>query len=107
MTRSTYEQPLPTALEDKAATGHDSQGRPIKGKYHTYPEMAAAGLWTTPSELARVVLELQTGGHVLKSPTQREMLTKVLGDYGLGLALAEKEGQKSFSQEARMPASSV
>jgi CubicO group peptidase (beta-lactamase class C family) len=97
MTNSTYEQPLPAALADNAATAHDSQGQPIKGKYHTYPEMTAAGLWTTPSDLARVVLELQTGGHVLKPATQREMLTKVLGDYGLGLALAETEGQKSFS----------
>jgi CubicO group peptidase (beta-lactamase class C family) len=97
MTHSTYEQPLPTALEAHAATAHDSKGVPIKGKYHTYPEMAAAGLWTTPSDLARVVLELQSGGHVLKSATQHEMLTKVLGDYGLGLSLGEKEGRKSFS----------
>jgi CubicO group peptidase (beta-lactamase class C family) len=97
MTHSTYEQPLPSAWEGDAATAHDAQGRPIKGKYHTYPEMAAAGLWTTPSELARVVIELQTGGHVLKPATQQEMLKKVLGDYGLGLSLGEKEGQKSFS----------
>jgi CubicO group peptidase (beta-lactamase class C family) len=97
MARSTYEQPLPAARESEAATAHDAQGRPIKGNYHTYPEMAAAGLWTTPSDLARVVLELQTGGHVLKPATQREMLTKVLGDYGLGLQLGEKDGQKSFS----------
>jgi len=97
MADSTYEQPLPAAKAGDAATAHDGQGLPIKGKYHTYPEMTAAGLWTTPSDLARVVLELQTGGHVLKPATQREMLTKVLGDYGLGLALGEKDGQKSFS----------
>jgi len=97
MAHSTYEQPLPSSWEGDAATAHDAQGRPIKGQYHTYPEMAAAGLWTTPSELARVVIELQTGGHVLKPATQQEMLTKVLGDYGLGLSLGEKEGQKSFS----------
>jgi hypothetical protein len=59
--------------------------------------MAAAGLWTTPSDLARVMLELQRGGRVLKPTTQREMLTKVLGDYGLGLGLAETAGRKSFS----------
>jgi hypothetical protein len=47
MTRSTYEQPLPSALESDAATAHDSQGCPIKGKYHTYAEMTAAGLWKT------------------------------------------------------------
>jgi CubicO group peptidase (beta-lactamase class C family) len=59
--------------------------------------MAAAGLWTTPSDLARIVMELQTGGHVLKPETQRQMLTKVLGDYGLGLGLQDTDGQKSFS----------
>jgi CubicO group peptidase (beta-lactamase class C family) len=96
MTHSTYEQPLPAALQENAATAYDSQGRPIKGKYHTYPEMAAAGLWTTPSDLARVVLELQNGGHVLKPATQQQMLTKVLDDYGLGLVLSETDGQKAF-----------
>ena len=59
--------------------------------------MTAAGLWTTPSDLALVVHELQTGGHVLKPETQRQMLTKVLGDYGLGLGLTETNGQKAFS----------
>ena len=34
-------------------------GTPIPGGWHTYPEMAAAGLWTNPSELARVVIELE------------------------------------------------
>jgi CubicO group peptidase (beta-lactamase class C family) len=97
MTHSTFDQPLPKALEANAATAHDSKGEPIKGKYHTYPEMTAAGLWTTPSDLAKVVIELQTGGHVLKPATQREMLTKVLGDYGLGLGLGETDGQKHFS----------
>ena len=58
MAKSTYDQPLPAARESEAATAHDAQGRPIKGNYHTYPEMAAAGLWTTPSDLARVMLEL-------------------------------------------------
>ena len=97
MNESTYEQPLPESWRDRAATAHDQQGQPIKGKYHTYPEMTAAGLWTTPSDLAKVVIELQTGGHVLKPAMQREMLTKVLGNYGLGLSLGDTAGQKSFS----------
>lgn len=77
MQQLVLEEPLPAAFESDAATAHDAQGQPIKGKYHTYPEMAAAGLWTTPSELAKVVMELQTGGHVLRPATQREMLTKI------------------------------
>jgi CubicO group peptidase (beta-lactamase class C family) len=53
MTSSTYEQPLPDALRSRAATGHRRNGRPVNGRWHTYPEMAAAGLWATPEDLAR------------------------------------------------------
>ncbi len=59
MTHSTYEQPLPAALAPDAATGHDGNGVAIPGKYHTYPEMSAAGLWTTPSDLATLGIALQ------------------------------------------------
>ena len=97
MSRSTYEQPLPSRFEGNAASAHHADGTMIPGKVHTYPEMTAAGLWTTPTDLLRVARELQTGGHVLKPDTQRQMLTRVLGDYGLGLALAETAGQKSFA----------
>jgi CubicO group peptidase (beta-lactamase class C family) len=98
MSHSTYEQPLSSGYQAAAAVGHDGDGAQIKGKWYTYPELAPAGLWTTPSDLALLVLEIQSGGgHVLKPSTQREMLTKVLGNYGLGLYLGEKNGDKSFS----------
>lgn len=97
MVHSTFRQPLPASLEANAAAGHDSDGAMIRGRWHTYPELAAAGLWTTPSDLARVVLELQHGGQVLKPATQRAMLTKLLYDYGLGIGLEDKSGRKSFS----------
>jgi CubicO group peptidase (beta-lactamase class C family) len=97
MHRSTYQQPLPAPLGANAAAGHNNDGVMLKGRWHTYPELAAAGLWTTPSDLARFVLELQKGGRVLKPATQGQMLTKVLGDYGLGLGLSETAGHKSFS----------
>jgi len=97
MTHSTFEQPLPGRLEGNAASGHNGAGKVIPGRWHTYPELTAAGLWTTPSDLARVVMELQHGGHILKPATQNAMLTKVLGNYGLGLGLGEMDGQKFFS----------
>src|SRR5512139_1842453 len=58
MGHSTFEQPLPAHYAEEAATAHYGDGRPIDGKWHTYPEMAAAGLWTTPSDLARFIMEL-------------------------------------------------
>jgi CubicO group peptidase (beta-lactamase class C family) len=97
MVHSTFQQPLSASLEANAAAGYDSDGAMIKGRWHTYPELAPAGLWTTPSDLARVVLELQHGGHILKPATQRAMLTKLLYDYGLGIGLEEESGHKSFS----------
>ena len=97
MTHSTYEQPLPARLASSAATGHRRDGTPLKGGWHAYPEMAAAGLWTTPSDLALAILEIQKGGSVLQPATVRQMLTKLTGDYGLGFSLGEKDGVRSFS----------
>jgi len=57
MRASTYENPLPRSKHAQAATGYRPAGRAIPGGWHVYPEMAAAGLWTNPSELARVVIE--------------------------------------------------
>src|SRR5688500_12367122 len=59
MTASTYEQPLPAPRAAQAATGYRSAATAVTGRYHTYPEMAAAGLWTTPTDLARLVIEIQ------------------------------------------------
>ena len=59
MTASTYEQPLPADRVTLAATGCYPNGKEVKGKWHIYPEMAAAGLWTTPSDLARFAISIQ------------------------------------------------
>ncbi|MEH1904765.1 MAG: serine hydrolase domain-containing protein [Nostoc sp.] len=58
MTNSTYKQPLPNDWLGKAATAHPFSSIPLQGKHHVYPEMAAAGLWTTASDLAKVGVEL-------------------------------------------------
>lgn len=54
MTDSTYEQPPPSEIADRAAVGYRFNGVPIQGDWHVYPEMAAAGLWTTAADLARL-----------------------------------------------------
>jgi CubicO group peptidase (beta-lactamase class C family) len=91
MRRSTFVQPLPKGWEGNAAIGHRPEGAMLPGRWHTYPELAAAGLWTTPSDLTRIILEIQAGGgRVLKPATQRQMLTRLLGNYGLGLGIEEK-----------------
>ncbi|HKR13316.1 MAG TPA: serine hydrolase domain-containing protein [Pyrinomonadaceae bacterium] len=59
MKQSTYEQRLPLSLKAQAAKGHQQNGEKVNGDWFIYPEMAAGGLWTTPSDLARIVIELQ------------------------------------------------
>src|ERR1700722_13955291 len=58
MADSTYEQPLPPARAAVAATATNADGVSIPGKWHIYPEMAAAGLWTTATDLAKFGIEI-------------------------------------------------
>jgi CubicO group peptidase (beta-lactamase class C family) len=99
---SDFTQPLREDWEGFAASGHDANGQPIAGRWRTFPEMAAAGLWTTPSDLARFAIEVQQSWHgksnrVLTTDMTRRMLTKGLGDYGLGVWLAGQATAASFS----------
>ncbi len=92
MTHSTYEQPLPLRLKSEAATPYDDGGAPIPGGAHTYPEQAAAGLWTTPCDLARYMIEVQQSvqgkaNHVLNPDLTKKMLTSGKGNWGLGLQI--------------------
>ena len=89
MTRSTYEQPLPKSRMDEVATPYRGDGQPVPGGPHVYPEMAPAGLWTTPSDLARYAIEVQKSlagkaNHVLSAAMVRQMLTPVKDHQGLG-----------------------
>jgi CubicO group peptidase (beta-lactamase class C family) len=97
MSLSSYEQPLPPERAVYAATAHLSDGTVGDGSWHLYPEMAAAGLWTNPTELARLALHVQAGyrgepGRVLSPQMTREQLTPGMGSWGLGFVL-EGEGE--------------
>jgi CubicO group peptidase (beta-lactamase class C family) len=59
MTRSTYEQPLPAERAAQTASGYNADRSAVEGRWHVYPEMAAAGLWTTPTDLAKFAIEIQ------------------------------------------------
>jgi CubicO group peptidase (beta-lactamase class C family) len=89
MQNSTYEQPLPEKYRENAASAHDRDGTMIEGRWHTYPEMAAAGLWTTPSDLLRYAMEVQESyagesNKVLSREMVHEMLTPQMNNHGLG-----------------------
>jgi CubicO group peptidase (beta-lactamase class C family) len=59
MTHSTFQQPLSPNLASRAAAGHLPNGVEMSGKWFVLPELAPAGLWTTPTDLARLVIEVQ------------------------------------------------
>lgn len=101
MAHSTYEQPLPEPLYSRAATGYRRNGEPVVGNWHVYPEMAAAGLWTTPSDLARWAIDVQASyagrSHRLLSPAMaRQMLSHQIGPWGLGVQLTDQDGTRRF-----------
>jgi CubicO group peptidase (beta-lactamase class C family) len=104
MTRSTFEQPLPPARVAEAAAGYRRDGTPVEGKRHTYPEMAAAGLWTTPSDLCRFAMAIQASlagepGALLSRATAERMTTPVLEEVGLGFFLESREGTTWFGHD--------
>lgn len=87
LTRSGFFQPLDEDKVENAAFGGrlGEKEDPAHG-YHYYPEHAAAGFWTTPSELVKIGLALSESyrkGGLLKKKTARRMLTPVMNNYGL------------------------
>jgi CubicO group peptidase (beta-lactamase class C family) len=98
MASSSYEQPIAESLAKRAARAHNGAGRRMGAPWHVYPEQAAAGLWTTPSDLARFAIEVQRAirgpkGAVLTQASAREMITPTgAGDYAVGFSI-EKQGQ--------------
>jgi len=83
MNNSTFENPLPADLHAMAAVAHPWKSVALKGKYPVYPEMAAAGLWTTAEDLAKFGIALQkslsgTDASYLDKSTLETMLSPQL-----------------------------
>ncbi len=104
MTHSGFLQPLPASPAPTAATPYRSDRAPVPGGPHTYPELAAAGLWTTPTDVARFAVALQRAWSgrdtsVLSQSTTIQMLTPGLGDYGLGPVVRGAAPHRRFLHE--------
>lgn len=101
MERSTYEQPLPSVLTQDATRGHDPRGAPVPGGWHVMPELAAAGLWTIATDLARWavgVADAYTGRstRLLSTEMARRMLTPQKEGAGLGLPISGSGRELAF-----------
>lgn len=106
MTRSSYEQPLPQRRRAAAAEGTSADGSALPGKWRIYPEMAAAGLWTTPSDLARFAIGLARSARgdesaILNKDATDQLMTRGLGHWGLGVDLGPDDGVRQISHTGK------
>ena len=104
MNSSDFVQPMTGPLAARAAKGHDMNGVVLPGGWRIYPELIAAGLWTTPTDLATLFLEVQKAavfdkGALLTQETANRILTQQPNSnssMGLGFALIEGKGGLIF-----------
>jgi CubicO group peptidase (beta-lactamase class C family) len=103
MRDSTYAQPLPPDRAGDAASGHHMGPVMVPGGWHTYPEMAAAGLWSTAADLARFFLAVRASvlghdGALLPQRLAEQMVAPAhpTSGYGLGLELTPPESPRTI-----------
>ncbi|MHB8772431.1 MAG: serine hydrolase domain-containing protein [Syntrophales bacterium] len=105
MNASDFVQPMAGPLASGAAKGHNMDGVMIPGGWRIYPELIAAGLWTTPTDLGTLFLEVQKAavlnqGALLTQETAKRILTpqpNTNSNMGLGFALLEGKGGWIFN----------
>jgi len=96
MSSSTFAQPLPVDRDRNAARAHGISGAAMGPKWHVYPELAAAGLWTTSTDLAKFAIEVQLSyrnhsNKVLTQASTSEMLSPVgVGPFAVGFSLSKR-----------------
>ncbi len=81
-------------IED-LAIGHERQGQAVEGKFYRYPELAARGLWASPSEYMKLLIELMQCAQgkkdgLISPELARLMLSPQVNGSGFGFRL---EGQ--------------
>ena len=101
MSQSFYTQPPPPGAFPNLATAYYANGHPITGKFHIYPEQAADGLWTNPTELAKYIIEMQLAyegksDRVLTKTLAQTMLTTTLDNAALGVFVETRGSRKYF-----------
>ena len=101
MANSTFQQPLPEVFVPQAAIAHRRTSETVPGKWHIYPMQTAAGLWTTPSDLSRLIIEVfksykNQSSVVLSTEMTQQMLTPQVSWVGLGFPIIKVDGKMKF-----------
>jgi CubicO group peptidase (beta-lactamase class C family) len=94
MNNSTFAQPLPPERAARTAVGFHDTGRSYTGGWHTYPEMAAAGLWTTPTDLSLFAIAVARAvmgesNKIVERAMAELMIIPRIGRHGLGFVGAQ------------------
>jgi CubicO group peptidase (beta-lactamase class C family) len=96
MTDSAFEQPPSPERAVRAARAHLGRGVPAPERWHIYPELAAAGLWTTPRDLSLLAIEIDRarrgqGDRLLDRESARLMTTSAgIGAFALGFEMQDR-----------------
>lgn len=98
MSSSTFAPIAPGSSSEGIATATNGDGSTVEGGWHVYPEQAAAGLWTTPTEYVDFVFALMASGQDgaalgITEAVAGEILTPVSEAYGLGIGIEDAEGR--------------
>jgi len=98
MVNSTYRQPISDSLLDATASGYYADGIAVPGRHHIYPELAAAALWTTPTDVARFLIEVQLSlrgesNSVLSRANTEQLVTEIKNDHSLAFYERSIRGQ--------------
>jgi CubicO group peptidase (beta-lactamase class C family) len=101
MRDSCLSQPLDAPRVPFAARAVGPDGSPLEDGWRVNPELAAGGLWTTPSDIARLMIAISRGVRgedrdYLGSDMARELMTRGPGNWGLGVSLGPPEGAPRF-----------
>ena len=120
MVNSAFVQPIAPERDRHAARAHGNEGESLRVKWHVYPELAAAGLWTTPTDLARLAIEVQKSARgesnrVLSRAVVQEMLSPVgVGPFAVGFRIEQRgegwyfgHGGSNFGFQCRLLAHKV
>lgn len=108
---STFSHNLSKSEEESIAKGYKYDGSMVKGGYHIYPEKTAAGLWCTPSDYAKMVIEIQKAyfgqsNKIVSQKAAETLFTRNRGVMGYGFmirlhgdstAIAFGGGNKGYS----------
>lgn len=102
MLESTFAQPLDAVRTPQASSAAGPDGLPLPAGWRVNPELAAGGLWTTPTDLALFLITLVhdirgESEHLLRRESVRQMLAPGLKNWGLGVELGNPAGPRRIA----------